>query len=127
MAALTCAWSRHEGAGAGSFQKGNPIPGLASHEVAAREALEEAGLVGRAERQCIGNFKFTRQRDGHDNECSVDVYALKVERQMREWAEMDQRSFLRCNVQTALSLISLPGLSALIEMHVASIRPAKFI
>jgi 8-oxo-dGTP pyrophosphatase MutT (NUDIX family) len=115
------------GGGRWIIPKGNPIRGLAPHEVAAREAFEEAGLVGQAEQHCIGTFKFTRQRDGHNDNCSVDVYALKVERQMAKWAEMDQRSFLRCSVETALSLICLPGLSALIEKHVAAEGTARFI
>lgn len=105
--------------------KGNPIRGLAPHEVAAQEALEEAGIVGSAEQHCIGTFTFNRHRGGREKSCSVDVYALKVERQLATWDEMDHRSFLRCNVQTALSLVSSPSLAVLIEKHVASSGYAK--
>jgi hypothetical protein len=41
-------------------------PRPAPHKVAAREALEEAGLLGRIERACIGTFEFERRRDGAD-------------------------------------------------------------
>lgn len=113
------------GGGRWIIPKGNPIRGLAAHEVAAREAFEEAGLVGHAGPRCIGTFKFTRQRDGQNSLCSVDVYALRVEKQMREWAEMGQRSFLRCSVETAMSLVCSPSLSELIEKHVASTGQAQ--
>jgi 8-oxo-dGTP pyrophosphatase MutT (NUDIX family) len=106
------------GSGRWIIPKGNPIRGLAPYEVAAREAMEEAGLVGRAERGCIGTFDFTRNRGGQEETCRVDVYGLRVERQLRKWAEMEQRSVLRCSVQTALSLVCSPMLAALIGRFV---------
>jgi 8-oxo-dGTP pyrophosphatase MutT (NUDIX family) len=106
------------GGGRWIIPKGNPISGLAPHEVAAQEALEEAGLVGQAERNCIGTFTFNRHRDGRETNCSVDVYALKVERQLTIWNEMGQRSVLRCNVEMAMSLVSEPNLATLINRYV---------
>jgi uncharacterized protein len=105
------------GGGRWIIPKGNPINGLAPHEVAAQEALEEAGLVGQAERNCIGSFTFSRHRDGLEMNCSVDVYALKVERQLTKWNEMGQRSVRRCNVEMAVSLVSEPNLSMLISRY----------
>lgn len=106
------------GGGRWIIPKGNPIRGLAPHEVAAQEALEEAGLVGHVGKRCIGTFKFDRSRNGRDTTCLVDVYALKVERQMQTWTEMHERSVLRCNVKTALSLVSVPNLATLINRYV---------
>lgn len=106
------------GSGRWIIPKGNPIRGLAPHEVAAREALEEAGLVGHVGKRCIGTFKFKRSRNGRDATCRVDVYALRVERQMQTWSEMHERSVLRCNVRTALSLVSVPNLATLINRYV---------
>ena len=83
-----------------------------------REALEEAGLVGHVGKRCIGTFKFDRIRNGRDTTCLVDVYALRVERQLQAWTEMHERSVLRCNVKTALSLVSVPNLAALIRRYV---------
>lgn len=105
------------GGGRWIIPKGNPISGLAPHEVAAQEALEEAGLVGQAERHCIGTFTFNRHRGGRETNCSVDVYALKVERQLTRWNEMGQRSVLRCNVEMAMSLVSAPNLATLINRY----------
>lgn len=112
------------GSGRWIIPKGNPMRGLAPHKVAAREALEEAGLVGQIERSCIGMFAFSRRRGGSETLCHVDVYALAVERQMRRWAEAGQRSVLRCNLPTALSLISAPGLAALIEQYMSKLSPS---
>ena len=105
------------GGGRWIIPKGNPIRGLAPHEVAAQEALEEAGLVGHVGKRCIGTFKFDRNRNGRDTTCLVDVYALRVEQQMLTWTEMDERSVLRCNVETALSLVSAPNLATLIHRY----------
>ena len=44
------------GSGRWIIPKGNPIRGLPPHKVAAREALEEAGLVGHIRRGCIGGL-----------------------------------------------------------------------
>ena len=86
------------GSGRWIIPKGNPIPGLAPHEAAAQEALEEAGLIGVAEPDCLGTFAFSRHRRSRDTTCLVDVYPLTVKLQLRKWAEADQRSVLRCTV-----------------------------
>ncbi len=104
------------GSGRWIIPKGNPIHGLQPHEVAAREALEEAGLVGVAHPDCIGSFKFDRRQ----TRCTVDVYAMKVSWQNPQWAEMNDRSVLCCNVETALSMISPKGLVDLISRYLHS-------
>jgi 8-oxo-dGTP pyrophosphatase MutT (NUDIX family) len=105
------------GSGRWIVPKGNPICGLAPHAAAAQEALEEAGLVGQAEPRSIGTFLFDRVRGRREEACLIDVYALKVERQLVKWAEMKQRSVLRCNLLTAVSLIDCAGLTSLIRQH----------
>lgn len=111
------------GSGRWIIPKGNPISGLAPHKVAAREALEEAGLVGHIQRDCIGTFKFDRRHRGSQIIYHVDVYALEVDRQLRRWAEAGQRSVQSCDLATALSLVTLPSLSALIEQFIG--RPTS--
>jgi ADP-ribose pyrophosphatase YjhB (NUDIX family) len=102
------------GSGRWIIPKGNPIRGLDPHKVAAREALEEAGLVGWIHRKCIGTFKHSRNRRA-GSVCRVDVYPLEVDRQLRSWAEADQRSVAQCDLQTALSLVTSSSLSNLIK------------
>ena len=100
--------------------KGNPIDGLPAHEVAAQEALEEAGLLGKAEENSIGSFEFERTRDGCEASIVVDVYVLMVNGQLRRWAEMNERRILRCNVETAVNTVCSPGLAKLIGEFVTS-------
>ena len=109
------------GSGRWIIPKGNPIRGLAPHEVAAREALEEAGLVGEAQPDCIGTFTFDRRQ----TRCSVDVYVLKVERQLKIWPEMYERTFLRCNAQTAMRKICSEGLTNLIDHYLHTGRSVE--
>ncbi len=97
--------------------KGNPIRGLSPEEVAAQEAFEEAGLIGRVLPGCIGTFEFQRRNAGEI--CLVDVYMLLVEKHLRRWDEKRQRSVLRCDVATALSLVTSESLAALIRQHAA--------
>lgn len=101
--------------------KGNTIPGLEPHEVAAQEALEEAGLVGTAGRRCIGNFELLRGCAAREEFCCVDVYALWVEHQLNKWREMRERTVLRCTVDTALSLVCTPSLGELVSRYAATI------
>ena len=108
------------GSGRWIIPKGNPIRDLAPHKVAAREALEEAGLIGQIQRDCIGTFEFDRRRDGSETTCRVNVYALEVDRQLLHWAEDGQRSVRCCELTTALSLLTLPSLSILIEQFMAA-------
>jgi 8-oxo-dGTP pyrophosphatase MutT (NUDIX family) len=102
--------------------KGNTIPGLEPHEVAAQEALEEAGLVGTAGRRCIGNFELSRGCAAREEFCCVDVYAFWVERQLNKWREMRERTVLRCTVDRALSLVCTPSLGELVGCYVAAIE-----
>jgi 8-oxo-dGTP pyrophosphatase MutT (NUDIX family) len=95
--------------------KGNPIRGLSPEEVAAQEAFEEAGLVGRVTPGCLGTFEFQRRCAGET--CLVDVYLMHVEKQVRRWDEKRQRSVLRCDLATALSLVTSESLATLIRRH----------
>ena len=111
------------GSGRWIIPKGNLIRGLAPHESAAREAFEEAGLVGHVRRGRIGTFEFGRRRRGPDRVCLVDVYALEVERQEPRWREAGQRLVRRCDLATALALAASPSLSMLIEQFVTGGLP----
>jgi 8-oxo-dGTP pyrophosphatase MutT (NUDIX family) len=68
------------GSGRWIIPKGNPIKGPSPADVAAQEALEEAGLVGRVSPKCIGSFAFERPRRVSSKPCMIDVYPLFVEK-----------------------------------------------
>jgi len=105
------------GGGRWIIPKGNPIAGLAAHEVAAQEAFEEAGLVGSVMPVCIGTFEFNRTRRFGEDDCLVDVYPMFVEKQISKFDEQRQRRVRRCDLETARSLVDSLSLAALIERY----------
>src|SRR5918994_5399770 len=52
--------------------KGWPIPGIEPHESAAREALEEAGLIGQVHVKAVGSFRYLKRLgSGRQVRCTV--------------------------------------------------------
>ena len=96
--------------------KGWPVQRLAPHESAAREALEEGGLIGRIGEHSIGIFDYEKQLpDGFAVPCSVKVFALEVEQQLASWPEQDQRSTHWFTLQEAAGAVKEPELRAIIQ------------
>lgn len=72
--------------------KGWPMKGVSNSEAAAREAFEEAGLVGAIAEDPVGQFHyFKRKKNGAVWLCRVDVFPLQVKEQRRNWPEKAQR------------------------------------
>src|SRR4029077_10012083 len=68
--------------------KGWPIKRRSPQVSAAREAREEAGVVGKISRRPIGWFSYeNRLKRGIIIVCKVQVFALKVKRQQESWPE----------------------------------------
>lgn len=105
------------GSGRWIIPKGNPIRGLAPHEVAAREAREEAGLVGPVLPRLLGSFEFQRLRSAAGETCLVDVYAMHVEKQLRNFDEKRQRTVRLCSLETAVSIVCSPALAEIIAQY----------
>jgi 8-oxo-dGTP pyrophosphatase MutT (NUDIX family) len=80
------------GTGRWIIPKGRPEKGVAPHKLAAREAFEEAGLLGRIDRQPLGRYRDLKRRaDGRAVEYEIEVFRLEVERELPEWPEKGQR------------------------------------
>ena len=72
--------------------KGWPMKGRKPHATAAREALEEAGLVGDISKEPIGTYHYLKRRkNGSTTPCRVTVFPMRVVRQRKSWPEKDQR------------------------------------
>jgi 8-oxo-dGTP pyrophosphatase MutT (NUDIX family) len=72
--------------------KGWPAKGKSPHKSAAREAREEAGVVGRVKRRSVGAFSYQKRlKSGKVVPCEVQVFALKVKRQEARWLEKGER------------------------------------
>lgn len=95
--------------------KGWPIKGLKPHSVAAREALEEAGLTGKVSKEPIGSYRYTkRMRNGAALTCEVDVFPMAVEKQRRNWPEREQRTTSWFALEDAAALVDETDLRDLI-------------
>src|SRR5271163_3747070 len=89
--------------------KGWPMKGLTPSESAAREALEEAGLVGRASKRPVGRYCYFKRQAAHFDVCHVDVYLLNVEKQLKTWREKGQREARWVTLDEAAKLVQEPG------------------
>lgn len=95
--------------------KGWPIPHRAPPECAAREAFEEAGVVGDVASEPLGAFTYEKQlKSGEKVTCNVEVFPLAVARQSRAWPEKRARQTDWCSVEEALSRIAEPGLRRIV-------------
>lgn len=77
--------------------KGWAEKSLKPHELAAKEAQEEAGIEGDVETAVFGTYIYNKTVQGKKRPkiipCKVDVFLLKVSFQKDFWKEKDQRDF----------------------------------
>jgi 8-oxo-dGTP pyrophosphatase MutT (NUDIX family) len=93
--------------------KGWPIRGLKPSAAAAREALEEAGLVGQIAKRPFGSFLYEKRLEGGGSVlCSVDVFPFKVKGQRKRWAEKGQRDGRWFDPGEAAAAVAEPDLRA---------------
>ncbi|GGZ31010.1 NUDIX hydrolase [Asticcacaulis endophyticus] len=96
--------------------KGKPIPGLSPPEAAAREAYEEAGIIGDISDTPVGNFAYVKDR-GLPGQClipCVEVFPMNVTQQLTLWPEMGQRQVLWFDAEYAAGLVEIPVLRDII-------------
>ena len=95
--------------------KGWPMPGKLSHEVAAREAYEEAGVRGTVETAPLGSFGYDKVlKDGIQVPCRVQVYALEVSELVKNFKEKGERSMEWVSCDEAVKRVREPELRDLI-------------
>jgi 8-oxo-dGTP pyrophosphatase MutT (NUDIX family) len=96
--------------GAWIIPKGGRSRKLDDAAAAAREAREEAGVVGRVKSPPVGKYRHQRRGGSHE----VAVYELHVSSQRREWPECRIRKRRWVTVVEACNLTSQPGLRNLL-------------
>lgn len=102
--------------------KGWPMKLLAPHKAAAREAFEEAGVVGKPCKEAIGAYRYDKLTDeGLLLRCTVTVYPLRVQRLDEEWPEAHQRERRWFTQGEAARLVDEPELRVLLRDY----RPAE--
>jgi 8-oxo-dGTP pyrophosphatase MutT (NUDIX family) len=104
--------------------KGWPIRSLQPREVAAREAFEDAGLVGRiVGKRAIGSYHYSKRLpDNQEALCRVKVFLLSVDEQLDDWPEKAQRECRWVTPEAAARMVEEGGLAALFLSAFPAIR-----
>jgi 8-oxo-dGTP pyrophosphatase MutT (NUDIX family) len=105
------------GSGRWILPKGNLIAGLAPHDAARREALEEAGVIGRIKKKSLGTYTHWKQMDGLWVLATVMVFPMKVERRIDDYKEAGQRQVLEARFFDAVENVCEPGLKEIIRAY----------
>ncbi|MGE3745154.1 MAG: NUDIX hydrolase [Sphingomonadaceae bacterium] len=87
--------------------------GMTPPQSAAREALEEAGVIGEPGEQPLGVFSHVKSAVGLL--VTVEVYPLRVTRELDKWDERSQRQRRWFSQPQAITAVSNPRLRALIR------------
>jgi 8-oxo-dGTP pyrophosphatase MutT (NUDIX family) len=96
--------------------KGWPQRGKAPHDSAAREAFEEAGVVGAVGKRAVGSFPYQKRlKNGGVTVCEVHVFPLRVRRQSKEWPEKEQREVKWLSAKEAAETVKEPMLGEIIR------------
>jgi 8-oxo-dGTP pyrophosphatase MutT (NUDIX family) len=95
--------------------KGWPTKRLRDSDAAAKEAYEEAGVVGKVEAKPIGTYSYWKRLERTFELLKVDVYPLEVRAQHNTWPEKEARKFRWLLQSDAAVLIDEPELITLIE------------
>jgi 8-oxo-dGTP pyrophosphatase MutT (NUDIX family) len=103
--------------------KGWPIRNLTAGATAAREAYEEAGLLGTVVGdEPIGFYRYKKRRNSRKAAIhEVSVFLFAVERQIRKWPEKAQRETRWFAPAEASTLVTQAGLAELLQMAASHI------
>jgi 8-oxo-dGTP pyrophosphatase MutT (NUDIX family) len=96
------------------FPKGGIEPDLTPWESAAQEALEEAGVEGEIATSPVGSYRASVGGSGATL-VDVDLYPLRVTRQLEDWQEKGQRMRHWATLQEAKRLLADRSLGRLAE------------
>ena len=103
--------------------KGWPMEDRSAAAVAAQEAMEEAGVLGRVEQRPAGSFHYKKQlSNGVLVPCEVQVFPLKVTRQQERWPEQSQRRRSWFNTRDAAKMVKSAGLKKIIRSFEALLK-----
>jgi len=104
--------------------KGWPIRGLRPRDVAAREAFEEAGLVGKiVGNRSIGSYYYNKRLpDRRDRLCRVKVFLLSVDHQLDDWPEKEQRAQRWVDPARGAQMVDEGGLAEILRSTFPAIQ-----
>ncbi|MEZ2410666.1 NUDIX hydrolase [Bosea sp. RCC_152_1] len=94
--------------------KGWPMKGLAAWHAAAREAREEAGLLGDIDKTPIGTYRYWKRLKFGWELVEVVVFVLSVTRMLSNWREKGQRTNCWVSLEEAVERVQEPELQDVI-------------
>jgi ADP-ribose pyrophosphatase YjhB (NUDIX family) len=98
-----------------TIPKGWPMKDIKDCRAAAIEAEQEAGLLGKAKKEPVGEFLYWKRRHLHFDLVRVFVYELVVTGHLPVWREMGEREVRWFAPRDAALLVEEPGLSTLLQ------------
>jgi 8-oxo-dGTP pyrophosphatase MutT (NUDIX family) len=89
---------------------------LRPHQVAAKEAYEEAGLVGEIGTAPIASYRYQKRLSkGRVRTCHVEVFPLAVIEQLEDWPEREERRTAWFTPSEAATQVTDEGLERLLR------------
>jgi 8-oxo-dGTP pyrophosphatase MutT (NUDIX family) len=114
------------GRGRWIIPKGWPEKQLRPHASAAKEAYEEAGILGKIDERSIGSYRYEKRGpSGETATFEVTAYLLEVERELRDWPEKGQRRKRWLAPAKAARLVAEEGLGLLLLQFDAAHDPRR--
>lgn len=95
--------------------KGWPAKRLKPYEAAAREALEEAGVVGKISAKSIGRYRYVRETVKGSRVHVVSVYLIAARGALDHWHEQAERERAWVSISLAARRVAEPELKSLIR------------
>ncbi|MBM3578481.1 MAG: NUDIX hydrolase [Alphaproteobacteria bacterium] len=106
--------------------KGWPMKGRKPHIVAAIEAVQEAGLIGKVDKTKLGDFGYEKRlSSGASVDCRVEVFSMRVQKQRNQWAEKKQRATRWFECSVAAELVEEPELRDLMVAFCGGLSQQK--
>ena len=94
--------------------KGWQMRGTTDAKAAEIEARQEAGVIGLIEPKPCGSYQYWKRLKNAFVPVKVIVYALKVESELSDWKEMEERKKRWLTLAQAVSLVEEPTLASLL-------------
>jgi 8-oxo-dGTP pyrophosphatase MutT (NUDIX family) len=101
------------------FPKGSIDPGESAVQSARRETEEEAGLVGKVEKQPLGSYTYSKSGE----RMLVQVFLMRVTRELERWTEDGWRRRCWLSVDEAVERLEGRTLQRLLLAAHERIRP----
>ena len=105
--------------------KGWPMAGKTAPMTAAREADEEAGIIGHAMKKPLGRYSTIKRIGETALPSEVEVYALHFIKQKQKWKERGERICLWLPAEDAVKTVAEPELAAIIRTFAEELQRAE--